>query len=182
MGERNRRDFLRQGFLTAAAGTLMSGPLSKAAFAQTPSGPVRRADRYEDSFIFERKPFTWPGGATLAVWIAPNVEVWRYDSPVGQSVSPNERGTVPDVINYAWREYGMRVGLWRLADVLDAAGVKATVALNSAVAEAHPKAVEEMKRRGWEFMGHGITNSENLAGLPIDKERALIQTVLRTIE
>src|SRR5687768_2835144 len=182
MGDGNRRDFLRQGFLTAAAGALVSGPLSKASFAQTPSRPVRRADRYEDSFIFERRPFTWPGGATLAVWIAPNVEVWRYDSPAGQAVSPNTRNIVPDVINYAWREYGMRVGLWRIADILDAAGVKATVALNSAVAEIHPRAVEEMKRRGWEFMGHGITNSDSLAGLNPDEERTVTQTVLKTIE
>lgn len=143
---------------------------------------MRRADRYQDSFIFERKSFRWPGNKTLAVWIAPNVEVWHYDSPAGTSVSPNVRNIVPDVINYAWREYGMRVGLWRIADTLDAAGVKASVALNSAVAEAHPNALEEMKKRGWEFMGHGITNSENLAGLNLEKEKDLIQTVLKTIE
>ncbi len=65
---------------------------------------VRRADRYEDSFIFDRKPFTWPGGKTLAVWIIPNVEVWRYDSPSGTGVSPNTGSRVPDVVNYAWRE------------------------------------------------------------------------------
>ena len=178
-----RRDFLKQGLLLAGtAGVLASGLAPKAAFAQTQGKSVRRADRYEDSFIFERKPFKWPGNKTLAVWIAPNVEVWHYDSPAGTGVSPNVRNIVPDVINYAWREYGMRVGLWRIADILDAAGVKATVALNSAVAEAHPKAMEEMKKRGWEFMGHGITNSENLAGLNLEKERELIQTVLKTIE
>jgi len=92
------------------------------------------------------------------------------------------RNIVPDVINYAWREYGIRVGLWRLADVLDGAGVKASVALNSAICESFPKAVEEMKKRGWEFMGHGITNSESLAGLNLEKEREVIQTVLKTIE
>ena len=179
----SRRVFLRRGLtLAGATAALASGRVSSAVLAQTPGGSVRRADRYENSFIFERKPFKWPGNATLAIWIVPNVEVWRYDSPAGQAISPNDRNIVPDVINYAWREYGMRVGLWRIADVLDAAGVKATVALNSAVTEAHPKAVAEMKRRGWEFMGHGITNSENLAGLTPEKERALIQTVLRTIE
>jgi allantoinase len=178
-----RRDFLKQGLLLAGtAGVLASGLAPKAVFAQTQGNSVRRADRYEDSFIFERKPFKWPGNKTLAVWIAPEVEVWHYDSPAGTGVSPNVRNIVPDVINYAWREYGMRVGLWRIADTLDAAGVKATVALNSAVAEAHPKALQEMKKRGWEFMGHGITNSENLAGLNLEKERELIQTVLKTIE
>jgi len=179
----NRRDFLKRSLtLAGAAGTLTSELGSRAAFAQSQNGSVRRAERYDDSFIFERKPFRWPGNATLAVWIVPNVEVWRYDSPSGQAISPNDRNIVPDVVNYAWREYGLRVGLWRIADALDAAGVKATVALNSAVTETHPKAVDEMKRRGWEFMGHGITNSENLAGLNADKERALIQTVLKTIE
>ena len=76
----------------------------------------------------------------------------------------------------------MRVGLWRIAGVLDSAGVRATVALNSAACEVFPKATEEMKKRGWEFMGHGITNSEYLPGLDIDEARAVIQTVLRTIE
>ena len=179
----SRRHFLSRGLTLAAGGALASGLAARAAAAQSPpQAPVRRSDRYDDSFIFERKPFTWPGKATLAVWIVPNVEVWRYDAASGQAISPNDRGIVPDVVNFAWREYGMRVGLWRLADTLDAAGVRATVALNSAVAEAHPKAIDEMKRRNWEFMGHGITNSETLAGLPLEKERALIQTVLTTIE
>ena len=183
MSNRHRRDFLKHGLLLAGiAGPCASGLASSTAFAQTPGRSVRRADRYDDSFIFERKPFKWPGNKTLAVWIAPNVEVWRYDSPAGQAVSPNNGNIVPDVVNYAWREYGMRVGLWRIADILDAAGVKATVALNSAVVEAHPKAGDEMKKRGWEFMGHGITNSEKLAGLNLEAERTLIRTALRTIE
>jgi peptidoglycan/xylan/chitin deacetylase (PgdA/CDA1 family) len=181
-----RRDFLKHGVLLAgtagAAASAAPGDSAAQAPTQTPARPVRRADRYDDSFIFERKPFTWPAGKTLAVWIVPNVEVWRYDSPSGQAITPNERGIVPDVVNYAWREYGMRVGLWRIADVLDAAGVKATVALNAAVVEHHPRAVDEMKKRGWEFMGHGITNSENLAGLNLEVERNLIRTALRTIE
>jgi len=178
-----RRDFIKQSlFLAGAAGVLASGLAPIAARAQVVSKPVRRPDRYEDSFIFERKPYTWPGNKTLAIWIAPNVEVWNYDSPVGVGVSPNSGNTVPDVINYGWREYGLRVGLWRFADVFDAAGVKATVALNSLVCEHYPKAVDEMKKRGWEFMGHGTTNSESLAGLNPEREREVIGSVLKTIE
>jgi len=157
------------------------GCVRRVHLVETIGKPVRRSGRYPDSFIFERKPFAWPGGKTLAVWIVPNVEVWRYDSPSGTGVSPNAGNRVPDVINYAWREYGMRVGLWRIADVLDAAGVKATVALNSAVCDAHPKVIEEMDRRGWELMGHGITNSDSLAGLPLEQEREVIRSVLGTI-
>jgi peptidoglycan/xylan/chitin deacetylase (PgdA/CDA1 family) len=179
----DRRDFIKKSlFLAGAAGLLTSRWAPVVAYAQTIGKPMRRADRYEDTFIFERKPFAWPGNKTLAVWIAPNVEVWHYDSPAGTGVSPNVGNIVPDVINYAWREYGMRVGLWRIADVLDAAGVKASVALNSAVCETFPKAIDEMKKRGWEFMGHGITNSESLAGLNLEKEREVIQNVLKTIE
>lgn len=178
----DRRDFIQKSlFLAGTAGFVASGLASTGSYAQT-FGKMRRADRYEDTFIHQRKPFSWPGGKTLAVWIAPNVEVWHFDSAVGTGISPNPANRVPDVINYAWREYGMRVGLWRLADVLDGAGVKATVALNSQVCETHPQAIEEMKKRGWEFMGHGTTNSESLAGLPPDKEREVIAHVLKTIE
>lgn len=178
MNNMNRREFLgRSSGLVGAAGLL-----SVRAQAQERSTTIRRPERYDDSFIFERKPFTWPGGKTLAVWIIPNVEVWQFDSAAGAAISPNTNNQVPDVINYAWRDYGIRVGLWRIADVLDEAGVRATVALNSKVCEVFPKAIEEMKRRGWEFMGHGITNSSRLANLPMAEEREVIQTVLGTIE
>src|SRR6516165_8027041 len=135
----DRREFISKSFCLA-------GTASLAAFG------VRRA-------ITQRKAFKWPGNNTLAVWFAPNVEVWQYNSAFGVGISPNPTNYLPDVFNYAWREYGIRVGLWRLADVFDAAGVKATVALNSQVCEVFPKAIEEMKKRGWEFMGHGATNS-----------------------
>jgi peptidoglycan/xylan/chitin deacetylase (PgdA/CDA1 family) len=178
----HRRDFIKHGALLGGAATLLSSGLVSSAAAQTVGRSVRRPDRYEDSYIFERKSFSWPGNKMIAVWVAPNVEVWNFDSPAGVGVSPNIGNVVPDIINYGWREYGMRVGLWRLADVLDAAGIKATVALNSALCEAHPRAVEEMKKRGWEFMGHGTTNSESLSRLELDKEKEVIRTVLKTIE
>src|SRR3954463_11905137 len=128
----DRREFFVKGLLLAGAAALtVSGFGALAAPAQTAPKPIRRSERYDDSFITERKPFKWPGDATIAVWFAPNVEVWQYDSAFGVGVSPNPTNYVPDVYNYAWREYGMRVGLWRLADVFDQAGVKAMVALNS---------------------------------------------------
>ena len=181
----NRRDFLgRSSGLVGAAvlpeASRFQGPFR--ARVQERSTTIRRPERYEDTFIFDRKPFTWPGGKTLAIWIIPNVEVWQFDSPAGAAISPNTNNRVPDVINYSWRDYGIRVGLWRIAEVLDAAGVRATVALNAKVCDVFPKAVEEMKRRGWEFMGHGITNSWNLENIPLGEEREVIQSTLRTIE
>jgi peptidoglycan/xylan/chitin deacetylase (PgdA/CDA1 family) len=179
----DRREFVGRAFcLTLGAGIAASGSRGSGAQAQTPPLPIRRSERYDDSFITERKPFKWPGNATIAVWFAPNVEVWQYDSAFGVGVSPNPTNYVPDVYNYAWREYGMRVGLWRLADVFDQAGVKATVALNSQVCDVFPKAIEEMKKRGWEFMGHGTTNSTTLAGLNPEQERDTIRGILKTIE
>jgi peptidoglycan/xylan/chitin deacetylase (PgdA/CDA1 family) len=89
---------------------------------------------------------------------------------------------VPGVYNYAWREYGLRIGLWRIADVFDDAGVKATVALNSQVCDVYPKAIEEMKKRRWEFMGQGTTNSTTLTGLNLEQERDTIRGILKTIE
>jgi allantoinase len=179
----HRRDFLAKSLLLAgAAGLAGSGLRAGAAGAQTAPRPIRRSERYDDSFITERKPFKWPGDNTLAVWFAPNVEVWQYDSAAGAGITPNPTNHVPDVFNYAWREYGMRVGLWRIADVFDEAGVKATVALNSQVCDVYPRAIDEMKKRAWEFMGHGTTNSNNLAGLNPEAERDTIRSILKTIE
>jgi allantoinase len=182
MGSHHRRDFVASLALAGAAGLAAACLRAAAAAAQPAPRPIRRSQRYEDSFITERKPFRWPGNNTLAVWFAPNVEVWQYDSAAGVGITPNPTNHVPDVFNYAWREYGMRVGLWRIADVFDEAGVKATVALNSQVCEVHPRAVEEMKKRGWEFMGHGTTNSTNLAGLDLERERDTIRGILKTVE
>jgi allantoinase len=181
----HRRDFIVKSVLLAGAAGLAAAclrPAAAAAQTAVPPRPIRRSERYEDSFITERKPFRWPGNNTLAVWFAPNVEVWQYDQAAGVGITPNLTNHVPDVFNYAWREYGMRVGLWRIADVFDEAGVKATVALNSQVCDVHPRAVEEMKKRGWEFMGHGTTNSTNLAALNLEQERDTIRGILKTIE
>ena len=181
---RNRREFIANGISFSPAPPALLAPPSRRPSPRRRRG--RSADRIATRiFIFERKPFTWPGNNTLAVWFAPNVEVWQSDSAFGAQISPNPTNHVPDIFNYAWREYGMRVGLGRLADAMDEAGVKATVALNAQVCDVFPKAVAEMKRRGWEFMGHGTTNSTTLAAFdqrPEEEERDAIRNILKTIE
>jgi allantoinase len=173
----NRRDFLNNSIrFCAAAGALTAS--GGAVIAQA-AGGVRRPGRFEEnSLITERKPFTWPGGKTLAVWIIPNVEVFVFN-PAGSA--GGTQGDL-DVLNYTWREYGMRVGLWRIADVLDEANIRATVALNAAVCDVFPKAIEEMDKRGWEMMGHNVTNSRSLRNLPLDQEQKIIHTTLKIIE
>jgi allantoinase len=177
----NRREFFNES-VWLATGAAMISSVGPDLSAQTKGAPVRGSDRYDDSLIFERKAFKWPGGKTLAIWIIPNVETWDFHSGAGAAISPQAGNVTPDVINYAWREYGMRVGLWRIADALDSLGLRATVALNSAVCPAFPQAIEQMKKRKWEFMGHGITNSKTLANLSLDEERQTIRDALHTIE
>src|SRR5258708_359555 len=166
MGEsgQDRREFIAKSLCVAGGAGLLTAALAAGrAAAQSPPRPVRRAERHDDTFITERKPFKWPGNNTLAIWFAPNVEVWQYDSAAGVGITPNPTNHVPDVFNYAWREYGMRVGLWRIADVFDEAGVRATVALNLQGCDVYPKANEEIKKRSREFMGHRTPNSTNPA-------------------
>ena len=176
----DRRDFFRKTFgLCATAGALATSASSRGkVWAQTPAAGVRRPDRYdEELFVFNRKRFTWPGGKTLAIWPIPNVEVFLLNQSAGTA-----GGGGLDVRNYTWREYGMRVGLWRLADALDSVGARATVALNAATCEIFPRTMDEMKKRGWEMMGHGLTNSQVLRGMNLDQERTLIHTTLQIIE
>src|SRR5690348_2408411 len=110
--DHERRQFFAKTLCVAGTvGLSLSG--MRLAQAQTAPRPIRRSERYEDSFITERKPFKWPGNNTMAVWFIPNVEVWHYDSAFGVGISPNPANYLPDVFNYAWREYGIRVGLWR---------------------------------------------------------------------
>jgi peptidoglycan/xylan/chitin deacetylase (PgdA/CDA1 family) len=168
-----RRDFLNKSLGLCSAGALLSSGTEMRA-----EGTLRRPERYEENVsILERKPFTWPGGKTLAIWIAPNVEVFVF-TPAGTKGAQGDQ----DVLGYSWREYGMRVGLWRIADVMEQAGARATVALNAAVCDVWPKAIEKMDALGWEMMGHNVTNSRNIRGLPLEKEIPLVQSTVKIIQ
>ena len=68
-------------------------------------------------------------------------------------------GSIPTCCNYSWRDYGVRVGIWRMMEIMERYGVKGTVALNSDVCSEYPRIIEEGKKLGWEWMGHGTTNS-----------------------
>lgn len=125
---------------------------------------------YEYSPITERE-FSLPGGARVALWVVPNIEHFVFDEPREFHRLIDEP---PDISNHSLRDYGNRVGVWRLFDVLDGFDVPGTVALNAAVCEHEPPVVEAAMDRDWEFMGHGITNSQLLSGLGEDEERAVI--------
>ena len=135
-------------------------------------------NRFDYSPIIKRKPLKWPKGARVAVWIIPNIEHYEFEIP---STSLYPSNLVPDVLDYAWRDYGVRVGIWRLMDVLDKYGMRGTVALNSAVCDHYPIIIEEGKKRNWEFMGHAITNSKLLTGLSEEEEKKVIRETVQTI-
>jgi peptidoglycan/xylan/chitin deacetylase (PgdA/CDA1 family) len=89
---------------------------------------------------------------------------------------------VPDVLNYSWRDYGVRVGIWRMMEVMEKYGVKGTVALNSDVCRHYPRIIEGGKQLGWEWMGHGNNNSTLINRQTEEEERQLIKHVVTTIK
>src|SRR5262245_66179943 len=98
-------------------------------------------DRYPYSAIVDRKPLRGPNGARVAVWVIPNIEHFLFDRP-STSVTAVTASLVPDVLNYSWRDYGVRVGIWRMMEVMEKHGVKGTVALNSDVCRHYPRIIE----------------------------------------
>lgn len=135
--------------------------------------------RFAYNPIVERPPLRWPNGAHVAVWVIPNVEHFRFESTFPGSPDP---GAVPDVPSYAVRDYGNRVGVWRMMDVLDQHGIRATVALNAEVCDFEPQIIRAGNGRGWEWMGHGLSNSLRIPRLGEAEERALIQETVQRIE
>jgi allantoinase len=114
-------------------------------------------DRIAYSAIVDRPPLALPDGARLAVWTIVNVEEWSIERSMPRTVLPPPYGQplLPDLPNWAWHEYGMRVGVWRFFEVLRKFGIKATLALNGSVIEGYPPVVHAALQAGWEFMGHG---------------------------
>jgi peptidoglycan/xylan/chitin deacetylase (PgdA/CDA1 family) len=124
-----------------------------------------------------RPAYAWPGGARLAVYLGLNLEHFAFGEGLGAELAPGANGgggPQPDVLNYAWRDYGNRVGAWRVLEMLEELSLPATVLLNSAMYHYAPDLVAAHRARGDEIAGHGRTNSERQSTLPEDAERALI--------
>jgi allantoinase len=136
--------------------------------------------RFEYSAISRRPKWELPKGARVAVWVTPNVEHFHYDKPA-MSLTPMTAGLRPDVLNYAWRDYGARVGIWRLMEVLERQGFVATTGVNSEACLHYPAIIEEGNKLGWEWIAHGENNSTLFTGMPEDAERGIIKNVIDTI-
>ncbi|TDH62815.1 polysaccharide deacetylase [Dankookia rubra] len=127
-----------------------------------------------------RPRYAWPGGAKLAVYLGVNLEHFAFGEGLGAELAPG--GPQPDVLNHAWRDYGNRVGGWRLLELLDQLDLPATVLLNSAMYDHAPQLVAAHRARGDEIAGHGRTNSERQSVLPEAEERRLIAESTAAIE
>ncbi len=141
--------------------------------------PLVQHHRYPYSPIVGRPDFTWPGGARLAVYLGMNVEVFAFGAGRGAALAPPL--PEPDVLNYAWRDYGNRVGTWRMLELFDRLGVPTTALVNSYAYELCPGLVEAFRASGDEIAGHGRTNAEAQGDLPEAEEAALIAEATATL-
>jgi allantoinase len=144
--------------------------MNPAAYGPFPYSPITR-----------RPKLAWPDGAHVALWVIPNIEFFS----LGEKVPLGGGGTgspIPDVPSWSARDYGNRVGVFRLMEVLDRHGIRGTVALNSDLCAHHPEIIEEGGKRGWEWMGHNESNTRRLNEAPPGEEVGIIKRALATIE
>ena len=129
--------------------------------------------------ITRRPKLTWPNNARLAFWIIPNIEFFALDE--GVPAAAGGGGKNPDVPTSAARDYGNRVGVFRLMKAMSRFGIRGTVALNSDLCKQHPEIMEECAALDWELMGHNESNTRRLNAVPPEEEAGIIQRTLDTI-
>ena len=136
--------------------------------------------RYAYSAISRRRDYHWPGKKRLAIYIGFNVEHFDFGAGLGAALGP--KSPEPDVLNYSWRDYGNRVGVWRCLELFDSLKLPVGALINTALYDYCPEVVEAHVKRGDELIGHGHTNSERQADLPEEQERELLRFCRRKIQ
>ncbi len=134
--------------------------------------PLPTHGRYDYSPIIHRPDYCWPGGKRLAVYLAINLEHFAFGEGLGAELAPG--GPQPDVLNFAWRDYGNRVGAWRMLAEFDRLQLPACVLLNTALYAYAPELVAAFRARGDEMVGHGRSNAERQGILAEAEEARLI--------
>lgn len=135
-------------------------------------GPLPDHGRFGYSPITRRPDYRWPGGAGLAVYLGFNIEHFAFGEGLGACIGPAT--PQPDVLNFAWREYGNRVGAWRCLELFDSLGMPAAAIINTALYEHCPELVAACVARGDELVGHGHSNAERQGVLDEAAERELL--------
>ena len=139
--------------------------------------PLPSHGRYGYSALPERPVYDWPGGKRLAVYLGLNLETFAFGEGLGARLAPAAGD--PDVLNFSWRDYGNRVGAWRLLELFETLGFPASVLVNSALYDEAPELIAAFRARGDEIVGHGRTNSEQQGALSEADERGLIAEATR---
>jgi len=149
--------------------------------ARTPSMSTQ-SPRYDFEPIINRKPVAFPGGKRLAVIIYVNIEHVPFGSTsLAHSVYPLTMQYSPDILNHGWRDYGNRVGLWRIMKSMDRHGFRGTVNLNSDVCREFPQIIAEGNKRNWEWGAQGDNNTSILTHMDVEQQREFIRKNLRII-
>ncbi len=134
---------------------------------------LRHPGRFDDVPIVHRPDRSWPDGKRLAVYVALNLESYAFGEGLSEDIVPGSGQ--PDVLNWSWREYGNRVGAWRLLEEFGKAQLPASLLVNSAIYARHAALAAAFRDKGAAIVAHGRTNSESQAGLDEAGERALIE-------
>jgi peptidoglycan/xylan/chitin deacetylase (PgdA/CDA1 family) len=132
--------------------------------------------RYAYLPLIDRPKITWPDGARIAVWVAPNIEFYELAPP-----GPFWPRPVPDILGYSHRDYGNRAGVWRMMEVMERFGVRGSVSLNAALCDHIPEIIDAATKLGWELFSHGVYNTRLIYGMDEDQVRAVIRDSLDTI-
>ena len=140
-----------------------------------------RRERLIYSPIPHRKKLLLNNKTKLIIWVIVNIEVWDPSQPQPRNVLPPPMNIpmLPDLPNWSWHEYGMRVGYWRFVETLKSRKITPTLALNGIVVDHYPKAVEEALNLGWELMGHGFIQRPMHK---VDNEYVDIKTTIEKIK
>jgi peptidoglycan/xylan/chitin deacetylase (PgdA/CDA1 family) len=131
--------------------------------------------RYEFSPIVGRKPYDWPNGARLAVYFALGVEQYAFDEGMTENLVPGV--PKPDVLNTSWRDYGNRVGAWRILAAFAQYGLPLSILLNTALYEHAPALIDACRQSHCEIIAHGYSNSDVMSGMDEATESAYIKSV-----
>ena len=129
--------------------------------------------RYPYSAITRRRDYSWPGKKRLALYIGFNVEHFDFGAGLGAALGP--KSPEPDVLNYSWRDYGNRVGVWRCLELFDSLKLPLGALINTALYDYCPEVVEAHVKRGDELIGHGHTNSLRQGDLDEAGEKELLE-------
>jgi peptidoglycan/xylan/chitin deacetylase (PgdA/CDA1 family) len=140
--------------------------------------PMIPNERAPYSAIVDRPPLKLPGDARIVFWTIVNYEVWDIGKPMARQILPAPTGALmlPDVVHWAFHEYGMRVGCWRFFDLFKRLGIRPTLATNARVCEDYPRVAQQALDDGWEFMGHAYEQG------PIHKEDNQAAMIARTLD